>query len=337
MLRNFRPIPCATDWPNARSLAGGLVGYREVEVSGAGEPPEILPVDALTPLYPEARERLARLSAPRMPLLGIAMDRPAVMGVVNVTPDSFSDGGLVHGTKAAIARGLALAEAGAGILDIGGESTRPGAVPVSEAEEADRVLPVIKGLREAGCQVPISVDTRKAGVARAALEAGAEMFNDVSALTYDAESLEVAASAPAVCLMHAQGDPRTMQDAPRYDDVVAEVYDFLAERVAVCIAAEIPRERIVIDPGIGFGKTLDHNLTLMRNLSVFHGLGCSVLLGVSRKGFIGRLSGETAADRRAPGSIAAGLAGLAQGVQMLRVHDVAETVQAVRVWEALQE
>ena len=163
------------------------------------------------------------------------------------------------------------------------------------------------------------------------------MFNDVSALTYDPESLEVAKTAPAVCLMHSIGDPRTMQDDPQYDDVLLDVFDFLAARVAACVAVGIPRERIMVDPGIGFGKTLEHNLALLRGLSLLHAIGCAVLLGVSRKGFIGRLSGETTAARRAPGSIAAGLAGLGQGVQMLRVHDVAETRQALDVWLALQE
>ncbi|MEM1299478.1 MAG: dihydropteroate synthase [Pseudomonadota bacterium] len=336
MMLTYRPVPCPRGWPNARRLAGGVLGFREVEVSGGGTS-ELLPFDALLPLYPEARERMTRLMASREDLCGLSMDRPRIMGVMNVTPDSFSDGGRLVDAAAAVAHGMALVEAGADMLDVGGESTRPGAEPVADMMEADRVVPVIEALKAAGCPVPISVDTRKAGIARAALTAGASMFNDVSALTYDPESLEVAKTAPAICLMHAQGDPRTMQEAPHYEDVVAEVYEFLAERVAACELAGISRDRIVVDPGIGFGKTLAHNLALLRNLSAFHGLGCPILLGVSRKGFIGRLSGETVADRRAPGSIAAGLAGLGQGVQILRVHDVAETVQAVRVWEALQE
>ncbi|MFK7944189.1 MAG: dihydropteroate synthase [Paracoccaceae bacterium] len=337
MLKKFRPIPCSPGWPNARSLAGGLVGYREIEISGAEGPAEILPADAVSPLYSDSRERLTRLYTTREPLMGLDMSRPRIMGVLNATPDSFSDGGRLGDTPGAVAHGLALVEAGADILDIGGESTRPNAETVQQTVEIDRVVPVIQGLRAAGCTAPISVDTRKAAVAKAALAAGASMFNDVSALTYDAESLSVAKDMSFICLMHAKGDPRTMQDAPEYTDVVAEVFDFLSERIAVCETAGILRHRIAIDPGIGFGKTLEHNLTLLRNLSVFHGLGCPLLLGVSRKGFIGRLSGETVAARRAPGSIAAGLAGLAQGVQILRVHDVAETVQAVRVWEALQE
>ena len=304
---------------------------------GPGDAPQILPADAVPPLYPESHAHLSRISAVRGPLCGLSMDRPRIMGVVNTTPDSFSDGGQLPNAAAAIAHSLALSNAGADILDIGGESTRPGANPVSVDQELERVLPVIEGLVAEGCETPISIDTRKAVVARAALAAGAVMFNDVSALTHETSNLDIARDAPAICLMHAQGDPRTMQQDPKYENVVAEVYGFLAERIATCEAAGIPRSRIAVDPGIGFGKTLAHNLALLRNLSAFHGLGCPILLGVSRKGFIGKLSGQPIADRRAPGSIAAGLAGLAQGVQILRVHDVAETVQAVRVWQELQE
>jgi dihydropteroate synthase len=255
--------------------------------------------------------------------------------VINVTPDSFSDGGVLGDSAAAIAHGLALAAAGADILDIGGESTRPGAEPVPLQRELDRVMPVIEGLKIAGCALPVSIDTRKAAVAEAALAAGAVLFNDVSALIHDRRSIEIARRAPAVCLMHAQGDPRTMQDNPRYGNVLLDVYDFLELRVAAAEAAGIPRARIIVDPGIGFGKTIDHNLALLRRMSLFHGLGCAILLGVSRKRFIGTLSGVAEARQRAHGSIAAGLAGLAQGVQILRVHDVDETRQAVQVWQAI--
>lgn len=333
----FRPVPCARQRAGARPLAGGLFGFAEVEVLSRAAAPQILPVDAVAAVYPEAGEVLERLSASRRAIAGLDMSRPRLMGVVNVTPDSFSDGGFLQDAYAAVDHGLALAAAGADILDIGGESTRPGAVPVPMAQELERVIPVINGLRGAGCEVPISIDTRKAAVAAAALAAGAQIFNDVSALTYDTASIETAAEASAVCLMHAQGDPRTMQNDPRYDDVLLDVYEYLAGRVAACEMAGIPPHRLVIDPGIGFGKTLAHNLSVLRGLSLFHGLGCPVLLGVSRKGFIGKLSGEAEAPRRAPGSIAAGLAGLAHGVQILRVHDVAETTQAVRVWQAMQE
>ncbi len=331
----LRPLPCPGAHPRALPLAGGPMAFAEVALHTRHAPPEIVPAEAVAHLVEHGAERLAALTAPRPPLAGLALDRPCVMGVVNVTPDSFSDGGHLAGAEAAVAHGLALAEAGADLLDIGGESTRPGAAPVGEAEELDRVMPVLDGLRAAGCPVPISIDTRKAAVARAALAAGATLFNDVSALTHDPESLAAAQSAPALCLMHAQGDPQTMQASPRYGDVLLDVYDFLATRVAAAEAAGISRARMAVDPGIGFGKTLAHNLSLLRGLSLLHGLGCALLLGVSRKRFVGTLSGVEAADRRAAGSVAAGLHGLGQGAQILRVHDVRATVEAVRVWQAL--
>jgi dihydropteroate synthase len=331
----LRPLPCAPTRRNARPLAGGLFGYAEVEVLRRGEAPEILPVDAAGAMHPEEVETLALLSARRPTLAGLDLTQPRIMGVVNVTSDSFSDGGLLTDAKTAVAHGLALAEAGADILDIGGESTRPGAEPVAPDIELGRMVPVIEGLRAAGCPALISIDTRKASVAEAALAAGAVMFNDVSALTYDRRSLEVAATAPSVCLMHALADPRTMQDDPRYGDVLLDVYDFLELRLAAVEAAGVERAGIVIDPGIGFGKTLEHNLALIRRLSLFHGLGCAVMLGASRKRFIGTLSGVREARDRAHGSVAAGLAGLAQGAHILRVHDVTETRQALQVWRAI--
>ena len=334
----LRPLPCPplpAGRAGARPLAGGPFTFAEVEVLSRGAPPQVLPVDAVVALYPENSAVLARLSASRAPVAELDLARPRLMGVVNVTPDSFSDGGRLENSTAAIAHGLALAEAGADILDIGGESTRPGADPVPLERELDRVMPVIEGLVQHGCPVPISIDTRKAAVAKAALAAGAVIFNDVSALTYDPDSAGVAADAPALCLMHAQGDPRTMQKNPQYDDVLLDVFDFLEARIAAAKAAGIDADRIVIDPGIGFGKTLEHNLSLIRRVSLYHGLGCPILLGISRKRFIGTLSGVQVASERVAGSIAAGLAGLAEGVQMLRVHDVAETRQAVQVWQAI--
>ena len=334
----LRPIPCPRSRAGALPLAGGPLGFAEVEWirRGAGETRrEILPAAAIAPLLPDGAARLAALTDPRPAFGGLELSRPRLMGVVNVTPDSFSDGGRFIGSQAAIAHGMRLAEQGAHILDIGGESTRPGAEPVPEAAELDRVVPVIEGLKAAGCPVPISIDTRKAAVARAAVAAGAVLFNDVSALSHDPASPGAAAEAPAACLMHAQGDPRTMQADPRYDDVLLDVYDYLAGRVAAAEAAGLPRSRILVDPGIGFGKTLEHNLALLRGLAIFHGLGCAVLLGVSRKRFLGTLSGvKVAAERLAP-SIAAGLHGFDQGAQILRVHDVAATAQALTVWEAL--
>jgi len=260
------------------------------------------------------------------------------MGILNATPDSFSDGGAVPENALAERVARLIAE-GADILDIGGESTRPGSDPVSAEEEWRRIAPAIEAATRTTALV--SVDTRNADIARRALKAGARLFNDVSALTYDPDSMAVArdyaAAGGAICLMHALGDPKTMQRDPRYDDVVREVRDFLAARVAACEAAGIPRAALIVDPGIGFGKTLEHNLTLLRNLAAFREIGCRILLGASRKGFIGTLSGEKDAAKRAPGSIAVALHGARHGADILRVHDVRETVQALAVDTALRK
>jgi dihydropteroate synthase len=278
---------------------------------------------------------LHRLCAPRPAFAGLAMDRPRLMGILNVTPDSFSDGGRFLGAEAAVAQARAMAE-GAEIIDVGGESTRPGAVEVPVDEEIARTVPVIAALREGGLAAPISIDTRKAPVAAAALEAGASIVNDVSAFDFDPTlGPLVAKAAVPVVLMHAQGVPASMQNDPRYGDVLLDVYDALATRLARAEALGIDRSRIVLDPGIGFGKTLEHNLALLRGLSLFHGLGCALLLGTSRKRFIGTIGRAEAADARAPGSIVTALAGVAQGVQITRVHDVAETRQALRLWQSL--
>ena len=280
---------------------------------------------------------LQRLQRPRPPIAGLAMDRPRLMGIVNVTPDSFSDGGRWLDPGTAVAHGLQLEAEGADILDIGGESTRPGAEPVASEEEVQRVMPVVAALARQ-VRVPISIDTRNAEVMRRAADTGARIINDVAALGHDPGALRVAAeSGLPVVLMHAQGDPRTMQIDPRYDDVVLDVYDWLEARIAACEAAGIARDRIVVDPGIGFGKTRDHNLALIGSLGILHGLGCPILLGASRKSFVGRLSGGAPAAGRMPGSVAAALLGAAQGVQVLRVHDVAATRQALAVWEAAQD
>jgi dihydropteroate synthase len=276
----------------------------------------------------------ARLTTPRPVLVGVTLDRPRIMGILNVTPDSFSDGGRFLDAGAACAQGRAMADEGAAILDVGGESTRPGAAEVAVAEEVARTAPVIAALAAVG--VPLSIDTRKAAVAEAALKAGAGIVNDVSALVYDPALAGVVADARVpVVLMHARGTPATMQDDPVYEDVLLDVYDFLAARISVAEAAGIPRERIVVDPGIGFGKTVDHNLALLRGLSLFHGLGCPILLGASRKRFIGTVGGEAQADRRVAGSLAVALTGAAQGAQILRVHDVKETRQALALWQAI--
>lgn len=331
----FRPIPMTDPArpAGAVTLAGGWCWFDRAEVLSRDGSGRVIP---LKEIPAEIRDRL---TAPRAPLTGLDLGMPKLMGILNVTPDSFSDGGRFHASDAALSHAEALAEAGADILDIGGESTRPGADVVEVAEEIARTAPVISALRSRGMGLPISIDTRKADVAKAALDAGADFVNDVAALGYDPDlSALVAQRGVPVCVMHAQGDPATMQKDPRYDNVLLDVFDFLAERVDTAANAGIPRDRIVVDPGIGFGKTVAHNLALIRGLSLFHGLGCPILLGVSRKRFIGTLGGGAAgsqADQRVPGTIAVTLAGLAQGVQLHRVHDIVETKQAMRLWTAV--
>jgi dihydropteroate synthase len=305
-----------------------------IERAGAAVRRDLLSAD-------EAREAarvppalLARISAPLPALSGLSLDRPRLVGVVNVTPDSFSDAGRYLRPKAAIAHALALAAEGADILDIGGESTRPGAEPADATAELARVLPVIEGLR-GRTPALLSIDTRHALVMRRAAAAGVHMINDISALSHDPESLAAAAETGLpIVLMHSKGKPRTMQLRPRYADVVLDVYDALERRITACEAAGIARARLLVDPGIGFGKTLAHNLALFAALSIFHGLGCPVMLGASRKSFIGDITGAGVAERL-PGSLAVALAAVAQGVELLRVHDVAATRQALAVWQAV--
>ncbi len=287
---------------------------------------EIVPVSAL----PE--ETRAALAAPRPDFGGLAMDTPRIMGILNTTPDSFSDGGLHLSQSAALGRARAMLAEGADLIDVGGESTRPGAKTVDPDEEIARAVPVIT---EIAAEAVVSIDTRKARVASAALEAGAAIVNDVSAMEYDPAMGKTVAEAQApVILMHAQGTPETMQNDPSYADVLLDVYDALSARIAAAEAHGIPRARIMVDPGIGFGKTMAHNLTLLSGLSLLHGLGCPILLGASRKRFIGTLTGTGDAADRMPGSIAVALAAIAQGVQMVRVHDTLATKQALTVWQA---
>lgn len=325
----YRPLaqvgPVRPD--GAVSLAGGWAWFTHVEALSRRAAARILPATEVP------AEAVSALSAPRAPVGGLGMDRPRIMGILNATPDSFSDGGLHAAASDAISAGQGMLAAGADLLDVGGESTRPGAQTVDPDEETRRVVPVIAGLRETGAL--ISVDTRKAPVAEAALKAGAGLINDVSGFTFDPALAGVAADAGVpVCVMHALGDPATMQEDPQYENVLLDVYDFLAARIAGLEAAGIDRHRIVADPGIGFGKTIHHNLVLLSGLSLFHGLGVPILLGASRKGFIGKLGNAPLAETRAGGSIGVALAGVAQGVQMLRVHDVADTVQAITLWRA---
>lgn len=259
--------------------------------------------------------------------------KPVIQGILNVTPDSFSDGGQFDMTEQALAQADAMAKAGAAIIDIGGESTRPGAEAVTIQQEMDRVLPAIKALKNV-LQL-ISIDSRNAAVMRAALEAGADIINDVSALMHDPESVAVAREYEApVILMHAQGNPDNMQDDPQYDDVLLDVYDHLEERINFAVQNGLDRDQLIIDPGIGFGKTLDHNVAILKGLSIFHGLGLPILLGVSRKSFIGKLHQDSPADQRLAGTISANQIGLDQGVHILRVHDVSEAIQALNVWSA---
>ena len=314
-------------------LAGNpSVWFDRVEVRERGRGPWIAPVADVPP------DVVARLTLQRQPVAGIDLSRPTLMGVLNVTPDSFSDGGRFEGAEAATAQAQQMVADGAEIIDIGGESTRPGAAFVPAEEEIARTVPVIKALRAAGITTPISIDTRKANVGRAALDHGADILNDVSGLSFDDGMAPLAAQAKApICIMHAQGDPKTMQHDPQYDDVLLDVYDYLAERVSFAEEAGISRSRILVDPGIGFGKTQEHNLTLLRNISLFHGLGCTILLGVSRKRFIGTIGNQAQADKRDPGSVAVALSALAQGVQIIRAHDIESHRQAFALWRALHQ
>ncbi|MDD2720099.1 MAG: dihydropteroate synthase [Gallionella sp.] len=260
------------------------------------------------------------------------LSRPRVMGIVNVTPDSFSDGGQHLSVDAALAHALQLVEAGADMLDIGGESTRPGAQPVSIQQELARVIPVIEGLR--GVSVPVSIDTFKPEVMKQAIAAGASMVNDINALQDEAAMRAVAASDAAVCLMHKQGDPQTMQMNPDYRDVVAEVADFLQQRVKAAQAAGIDCTRIVVDPGFGFGKTLEHNVALLRELPLFRTLGVPILAGLSRKSMLGALTGRDVEHRQSV-SVVAALLAVQRGAAIVRVHDVRETVDALKIWNVI--
>ncbi len=325
----FRPLlQCGPAQPkDAIKLAGGWTWFTHVEILLRTQPTRVVRNDDVP------ADVIETLSSPRTAIAGLDFSKPVVMGILNVTPDSFSDGGKHHSLDEALA-GARTMDA-ADILDIGGESTRPGARLVPEGEEIARTAPVIEALRRAGVQTPISIDTRKAGVAEVALNAGATLVNDVSGFTFDPDLAGFCArrGAPA-CVMHAQGDPTTMQNDPRYGNVLLDVYDFLADRITSLVAQGIPRDHIIADPGIGFGKTLEHNLALLSRLSLFHGLGVPILLGASRKRFIGTLAGVEDAAARMPGSVAVALAALKHGTQIVRVHDVPETVQAIALWRA---
>lgn len=327
----YRPVPQTGPARSADSmpLAGGWCWFDKVEVLSRTAVPRIMPAAQLPDDVRTA------LTSPRKALAGLDMSRPQIMGILNTTPDSFSDGGQFAARDAAVVRGLEMEQDGATIIDVGGESTRPGAATVAIDVEIERTAPIVAALR-ACSDVAISIDTRKAAVAQAAIGAGATLINDVAALTFDSALVGITAHAGLpICLMHAQGDPETMQQAPQYDDVLLDVYDFLAARVDLAVAAGIERDKIIVDPGIGFGKTLDHNLALLRRLSLFHGLGCPILLGASRKRFIGTITGAAVAQDRTAGSLSVTLAALSQGVQIHRVHDTKQTSQACAMTMAL--
>jgi len=340
----FVDAPFGHDGKVAR-LAGGLTWFASAELITYGGnrriSSELVPVEGIEDRFDDAlTAQWQALTAVRPNLqLGqriVRLDQPQVMGIVNVTPDSFSDGGQFAEPGTAAAAGSMMAAEGAAIIDVGGESTRPGAKPVWEGDEIERIVPVIEQLAASGTAV--SADTRKADVMTAALNAGAQLINDVSALTHDDRSAGIVAAAGVpIVLMHHQGSPESMQQDPRYDDVLVEVYLWLEERIEAAVAACIDRGRILIDPGFGFGKTVAHNLELMNGLALFHGLGCPIVLGASRKRTIGALSNEAPADRRLAGSLAFALKAVEQGVQMVRVHDVPETVQALKIWRGLRD
>ncbi|MGQ0661684.1 dihydropteroate synthase [Sphingosinicella sp.] len=339
----FVDAPFGHDGKVAR-LAGGLNWFSAVEIVGdAGV--ELVPVETfearLADLGDAARTAWTNITSPRASLsLGertVRLDQPQVVGILNVTPDSFSDGGRFADVEGAIQAGHDMAGAGAAIVDVGGESTRPGAKPVWEGDETTRVEPVVRRLAAGG--VAVSIDSRKASVMEAALGAGAALVNDVSALTWDPRTAEVVARAGCpIVLMHHKGDPATMQDDPRYHrPVLLEVFDWLEERIVTATAAGIAREKIVVDPGFGFGKTVQHNLQIMNGLAMLHGLGCPIMLGASRKRTIGAISNEAPADQRLGGSLALAMKAAEQGAQLIRVHDVPETLQALRVWRGLRD
>ena len=340
----FIDSPFGHDGKVAR-LTGGLTWFAAVELlqieGNRRISTDLMPVEGIEARFDrETAAQWQALTAPRPPLeLGertIRLDQPQVMGIVNVTPDSFSDGGQFADSVAAAGAGADMAGDGAAIIDVGGESTRPGAKPVWEGDEIERIAPVVRQLVAGGAAV--SVDTRKSDVMTAALDGGARMINDVSALTYDDRAAGVLADAGApVVLMHHKGAPETMQDDPRYDDVLVEVYLWLEERIAASVAAGIARDKILIDPGFGFGKNVGHNLELMNGLGLLHSLGCPIVVGASRKRTIGALSNEAPVDRRLGGSIAFALKAVEQGAQIVRVHDVPETVQALKVWRGLRD
>lgn len=325
----YRPLlyPWAGHNNDSFRLAGGWCAFSQIEVLSRIEAPKIIPAKNA----PE--DIIKRLTKDRAPLSGVTLSYPRIMGIINITPDSFSDGGDDLAPKDALHSAHMMKKSGADFLDIGGESTRPGADFVPANEEVARILPVISALTKENNTTPISVDTRKANVAAKALDAGAKIVNDVSALTFDKKMAHIVAKNRApICLMHAQGSPKTMQHNPIYDNVLLNIYDYLENVIKDAQAAGIKRENIIIDPGIGFGKTVEHNCKLIKNIALFHGLGVPILLGGSRKSFIQHISPNLLPKERLAGSLATALYGISQGVHIVRVHDTYETSQALTMW-----
>jgi dihydropteroate synthase len=332
-----------------KKLAGGDIYFSVLKIisrTAQGINEEMVSVSNLdnflegksTSVRAEIKMLLARIESPRQPLslnngLLINWQEPVIQGVLNVTPDSFSDGGEHAELGQALSHARQMISAGADIIDVGGETTKPGAKAVSIEGEKSRVLPAIRRL--APLNIPLSIDSRNAEVMKDAIRSGAHIINDVSALSHDRMSIDVVKKADVpVILMHAQGSPETMQDDPQYDHVLLDIYDYLERRIKVCINAGIDKDRIIVDPGIGFGKTVEHNLAIINGLAIFHGLGVPLLIGTSRKSFIGKIAGDEVATKRIPGSIASMLLCLEQGAQIVRVHDVEQTKQAIFVWRA---
>jgi dihydropteroate synthase len=337
----FVDTPVGRDGEVAR-LAGGMNWFAAYELIAVKDGKRVVQATVPVAALPgELRDLADRISAPRAALtLGervLRMDQPQVMGILNVTPDSFSDGEKYYGDpEGAAGAGVAMSGAGAALIDVGGESTRPGADPLWEGDEVARVVPVVERLARSGTAV--SIDTRKAPVMEAALKAGAHLVNDVAALLWDPRALEVVVKAGCpVVLMHSPEPAKSPHGGNGYGDVLIEVYDWLEQRVADVAAAGVDRAKILIDPGIGFGKSLADNLALLNGLALFHGIGCPIVLGASRKRMIGALSNEAPAEARLGGSVALALKGAELGAQIVRVHDVQESVQALRVWRGLRD
>ena len=320
----------ALETGSAVPLAGSKSAFCNIEilskVPNGGFESTVLPV------LPSNSD-VGSLIGERPAFAGLCLNRPVLIGVLNVTPDSFSDGGDFFETKKAVSRACELVLEGADIVDIGGESTRPGATPLEENEELERLLPVVKATVAEGIRV--SVDTRRATVMKAAIDAGVSVINDVTALTGDQDAINVIASSDvSVVLMHMQGQPQNMQNNPRYSLASIEIFDWLQNSVEACVAAGLPRNRIAVDPGIGFGKTHNHNMEILNRIGMFHGIGCAVAVGVSRKSFLGHIGSVELPKNRLPGTIAATMFAISRGVQIHRVHDLAAVKQAIDVWDA---